>query len=697
MEKMTVAQARQAHAAGHNARLQGWIRTRRDSKGGFSFLELNDGSSLANIQIVADGELANYETEIKHLSAGCSVTVEGEVKASPAKGQATEVQADKITVHGWADPESYPLQKKRHSFEFLRTLAHLRPRTNTFGAVARVRNCICRSIHGFFQEEGFLYVHPPIITASDCEGAGEMFKVTTLDLANVPKNGRRGRLRAGLLRSALVSDRQRTVGGRDLRLFAGQGLHVRPHVSRRELQHLATPGRVLDGRARDGLLRPDRQHGPGRAVSEAHLRRRARRAAPRTWRSSTSGSKRASSPRSKASSTSEFVRLPYTEAVEILRTSGRCVRVSRRLGTRPAGRTRTLSHRAAFQVPGDPVRLPAHDQTVLHARQRRRAARCGRWTCWCPRSARSSAAASARSGSTCSTERMREQELDPESYWWYLDLRRYGTVPHSGFGLGLERVVQFATRHGQHSRRDSLSPGAGQRRFLAYARAGSTRRLAGRPPATVRQPRLAAALSGPAGDNRIVDFGRSAGSAAAQRHTITRSATPATATPENTSQSSKLSEIGILGNLPGSLGRTPGIAMPCREALAAVGPNSRGRAGGAGKWRSAGVELDLVDFRLTLKYAEYLPPRVRVPRRQICRGVFLQRTRISMAFRSKLRSAVTALRGHTAFVARRCAVGALLVALLAGLAARRGSGRIDGHAGADELCQLRLGPDRSVR
>ena len=137
MEKMTVAQARQSAAAGHNARLQGWIRTRRDSKGGFSFLELNDGSSLANIQIVADGTLPNYENEIKHLSAGCSVTVEGQVKASPAKGQATEVQADKVTVHGWADPESYPLQKKRHSFEFLRTLAHLRPRTNTFGAVAR--------------------------------------------------------------------------------------------------------------------------------------------------------------------------------------------------------------------------------------------------------------------------------------------------------------------------------------------------------------------------------------------------------------------------------------------------------------------------------------------------------------------------------------------------------------------------------
>src|SRR5438552_5381107 len=186
MEKMTVAQARQVEAVGKQVKLQGWVRTRRDSKGGFSFIELNDGSCFGNVQIVADGKLPNYESEIKKLGAGASIGVTGEVRASPAQGQATELHARSIRVYGWADPETYALQKKRHSFEFLRTLAHLRPRTNTFGAVARVRNCICRSIHEFFQEQGFLYVHPPIITASDCEGAGQMFKVTTLDLAHPP-------------------------------------------------------------------------------------------------------------------------------------------------------------------------------------------------------------------------------------------------------------------------------------------------------------------------------------------------------------------------------------------------------------------------------------------------------------------------------------------------------------------------------
>ncbi len=187
MEKMSVAAARRKENIGREVRMQGWVRTRRDSKGGFSFLELNDGSCLSNIQIIADASLPNYEAEVKQLTAGCSIAVEGEVKASGGKGQETEVHAATVKVHGWADPETYPLQKKRHSFEKLREWAHLRPRTNAFGAVARVRNCISRSIHNFFQEDDFLYLNTPIITASDCEGAGEMFRVTTLDQNNLPK------------------------------------------------------------------------------------------------------------------------------------------------------------------------------------------------------------------------------------------------------------------------------------------------------------------------------------------------------------------------------------------------------------------------------------------------------------------------------------------------------------------------------
>ena len=167
MEKISVKAARQADAIGHQVLVQGWIRTRRDSKGGFSFIELNDGSSLASLQVVADGSLPNYESEVKHFTAGSSIAVEGEVKASGGRGQVTEVLAKKVTLLGTADAETYPLQKKQHSLEKLREWAHLRPRTNTFGAVTRVRNCVSRSIHNFFQEDGFLYIHTPIITASD--------------------------------------------------------------------------------------------------------------------------------------------------------------------------------------------------------------------------------------------------------------------------------------------------------------------------------------------------------------------------------------------------------------------------------------------------------------------------------------------------------------------------------------------------
>src|SRR5438093_6307172 len=149
MENISVADARKVESVGKRVRLRGWLRTRRDSKGGFSFLEVNDGSTQGNVQVIAPAALPNYESEVKHLTAGCSVTVTGEVKASPAKGQATEVAADRVTVHGTADPETYKLQKKGHTFEFLRTLAHLRPRTNTFGAVARVRNQLSLSVDHF--------------------------------------------------------------------------------------------------------------------------------------------------------------------------------------------------------------------------------------------------------------------------------------------------------------------------------------------------------------------------------------------------------------------------------------------------------------------------------------------------------------------------------------------------------------------
>src|SRR6185436_11433987 len=166
--------------------VRGWVRTRRDSKAGVSFIHLHDGSCFDPIQVVVPRELPNYDSEVQKLTTGCAVIARGKLTASQGKGQAVELLADAVEVVGWVDdPEGYPIQQKRQTFEYLREVAHLRPRTNTLGAVARVRHCLSMAVHRFFHEHGFFWVHTPIVTASDCEGAGEMFRVSTLDLANV--------------------------------------------------------------------------------------------------------------------------------------------------------------------------------------------------------------------------------------------------------------------------------------------------------------------------------------------------------------------------------------------------------------------------------------------------------------------------------------------------------------------------------
>src|SRR5437870_8862525 len=168
--------------------VKGWVRTRRDSKAGISFVHVSDGSCFHPVQVVAPNTLANYTDEVLHLTAGCALEATGVVVPSPAKGQPFEVQANAIRVVGWVDdPDSYPIQPKPHTLEFLREVAHLRPRTNVIGATTRVRHTLAMAIHRFFTEAGFVWVNTPIITASDAEGAGELFRVSTLDLANLPR------------------------------------------------------------------------------------------------------------------------------------------------------------------------------------------------------------------------------------------------------------------------------------------------------------------------------------------------------------------------------------------------------------------------------------------------------------------------------------------------------------------------------
>lgn len=173
--------------------VQGWVRTRRDSKAGLSFVTVHDGSCFDPLQIIAPADLPNYASEVVHLTAGCAVRVSGELVASTGKGQTVELRADRIEVVGWVDdPETYPIAPKAHSFEYLRTVAHLRPRTNSIGAIARVRHSLAQAIQRFFHEQGYCWVHTPIITGSDCEGAGALFRVSTLDAVNPPRTAEGG-------------------------------------------------------------------------------------------------------------------------------------------------------------------------------------------------------------------------------------------------------------------------------------------------------------------------------------------------------------------------------------------------------------------------------------------------------------------------------------------------------------------------
>jgi asparaginyl-tRNA synthetase len=447
METIRVAEVRQPSAVGRQVRLQGWVRTRRDSKGGFSFLELNDGSSLANVQVIADAALANYESEVKHLGAGASVTIEGLVKASPAKGQATEVQAERVIVHGLADPETYPLQKKNHSFEFLRTIGHLRPRTNTFGAITRVRNCVSRSIHNFFQEEGFLYIHAPIITASDCEGAGEMFKVSTLDLAKVPKTPAgtvdysqdffdrpafltvSGQLQAEIFACSLgkvytFGPTFRAENSNTSRHLAEFWM-IEPEMAFFELtDNMALAERFLKRIFRDVLAQcPEDME---------FFRERIDKTVIETLEAIVS---------------SDFVRLSYTEAVEILKASGQKFEFPVEWGSDLQAEHERYLTEQKFQKP---VILYDYPKTIkafyMRLNDDDRTVRA--MDVLVPKVGEIIGGSQREERLDVLERRMQEQKLDPAAYWWYTDLRRYGTVPHSGFGLGLERIVQFITGMG---------------------------------------------------------------------------------------------------------------------------------------------------------------------------------------------------------------------------------------------------------
>lgn len=441
MDTLTVAAARLSDAVGKQVRVRGWVRTRRDSKGGFSFIELNDGSCQGNVQIVAPGELANYESQIKHLHTGASIVVEGEVKASPAKGQATEVHAVKIDVVGDAPVDTYPLQKKGHTFEFLRTIAHLRPRTNTFGAIARLRHQVSMSIHNFFHERGFYYIHTPIVTASDCEGAGALFRVTTIDPDAPPKaEGKVDYSKDFFGKPAFL-----TVSGQlQVESFACSLGNVYTFGPTFRAENSNTPRHL----AEFWMIEPEMAFydlNDNMDLAESFLKRIIKDALDKCAEDLKFFQERIDKEvltRLENVLANPFKRVPYTEAVAILEKSGKTWEFPVAWGSDLQSEHERYLVEQHFKCP---VILHDYPRTLkpFYMRVNDDGKTVRAMDVLVPGVGEIIGGSQREERLDILEQRMREQGLDPHGYQWYSDLRRYGTVPHAGFGLGLERVILF--------------------------------------------------------------------------------------------------------------------------------------------------------------------------------------------------------------------------------------------------------------
>jgi asparaginyl-tRNA synthetase len=443
VKRTRIAEVLRSGEIGGRYAVAGWVRTRRDSKGGFSFVELNDGSCLSGIQIIADENLTNYRDDVARLQTGCAIQATGVLAESPGKGQKVELKAESIRIYGWSDPDTYPLQKKRHSFEFLRTIAHLRPRTNTFGAVARVRNAMARAIHTFFQERGFIYLHTPIITGSDCEGAGEMFKVTTVDLKHPP-------LRDGEVdfsRDFFGAPANLTVSGQleaeiyalalgDVYTFGPTFRAENSNTSR----HLAEFWMVEPEMAFCDL-EADIELAVAflKAIFASVL--------------NDCGEDMAFFNRFIDASVIEtletlvaqdFQLLTYTEGVEILRKATETFEFPVEWG---ADLQSEHERYLCEKVVGGPVVLIDYPKEIkafyMKVNPDEKTVRA--MDVLVPKIGEIIGGSQREDDHDILMKRIREAGLNPEDYWWYLDLRKYGSVPHAGFGLGFERLIQFVT------------------------------------------------------------------------------------------------------------------------------------------------------------------------------------------------------------------------------------------------------------
>ncbi|MCF8107875.1 MAG: asparagine--tRNA ligase [Desulfohalobiaceae bacterium] len=450
MKQVTVAEALAAERPLEAIRIQGWIRTKRDAKG-FSFLEINDGSCLKNLQVIVDQGRPGYE-ELLEQGTGTSVSIQGRLLESPGKGQKWEVHAEQAEVLGSADPETYPLQKKRHSDEFLRGLAHLRPRTNKYGAMNRLRSDLSWSVHKYFHERDFFYVHSPVLTGSDCEGAGELFRVTALEPDRFSADPKileqdffgkpayltvSGQLTAEVMACSL--GKVYTFGptfraeNSNTPRHAAEFWMIEPEVAFADLQD------IID--LAEDLIKTVLSDVRTSRVDDLELFARfvdksLHQALDTVLNSS-------------------FVRLPYAEAVTILHEAGK-----KRSFDYPVefGMDLQTEHERYlveehFQKPVAVYDYPASIKP-FYMRVNDDGETVAAMDVLLPRVGEVVGGSQREERLDVLRRRMEAQGMNLEEYRWYLDLRRYGTVPHSGFGLGFERLLMLMT--GVHNIRDVL-------------------------------------------------------------------------------------------------------------------------------------------------------------------------------------------------------------------------------------------------
>ncbi len=425
--------------------IEGWVRSRRSSKGGFSFIHVHDGSCFDTLQAVADEKLANYESEIAEICTGCSIRITGRLVESQGKGQDREIQAENVEVVGWViDPESYPIAKKRHTFEYLRTQAHLRPRTNTFGAIARIRNAIAQAVHGYLNHNGFIWVNTPIITASDCEGAGELFRVSTLDAANRDYSEDFFGTETFLAVSGQLNVESYCLALSKVYTFGPTFRAENSNTSRHLAEFWMIEPEIAFADLNDNAtLAEDFLKAISKQVLEAH---------PDDMQFFADRIDKEVINRLEQIIDSPFERLDYSEAIDILEKSGQSFEYPVQWGNDlQSEHERYLTEKHV----GGPVVVMNYPKEIkaFYMRLNDDDKTVAAMDVLVPGVGEIIGGSQREERLDVLDERLAARGLS-EELWWYRDLRRYGTVPHCGFGLGLERLVLYMT--GMENIRDTI-------------------------------------------------------------------------------------------------------------------------------------------------------------------------------------------------------------------------------------------------